>query len=72
MVRGSHFRKTKGFFSLQILRADLLDLDEIQRRHNAPFKYILLAISVFSRYAYVILLRSKRGDEVAKALENHH
>ena len=52
------------------MQADLLTLDEIQRRHNTPYKYILLAISVYSRYAYAIPLRSKRGVEVAQAIES--
>ena len=69
-IRGNHYRKTKAFFPLQILQADLLTLDEIQRRHNTPYKYILLAISVYSRYAYAIPLRSKRGVEVAQAIES--
>ena len=37
--------------------------------HNNPYKYILLSISVTSRYAYCVPLRSKRGDEVTRALE---
>ena len=69
-VYGNHYRKTKAFYPLHILQADLLTLDAIQRRHNKPYKYILLAISVFSRYAYAVPLQSKRGNEVAKALES--
>ena len=67
-VRGNYYRKAKVFFSLHILQAHLLTLNEIQRRYNSPYKYILLAISVFSCYAYAVPLRSKRGDEVATAL----
>ena len=52
------------------MQADLLTLDEIQRRHNTPYKYILVAISVLSRYAHAIPLRSKRVVEVAPALES--
>ena len=68
-TRGSHYLKTKAFYPRHILQADLLTLDAIQRRQNKPYKYILLAISVFSRYSYAVPLRSKRGNEVAKALE---
>ena len=53
-----------------MLQADLLTLDPIQKRHNKPQKYILLAISVFSRYAYSVPFQSKRGNEVAKAVES--
>ena len=52
------------------MQVDLLTVDEIQRRQNTPYKYILLIISVFSRYAYFVLLRTKRVIEVAKAIEN--
>jgi hypothetical protein len=52
------------------MQADLLTLDEIQRRHNTPYKYILLAISVYSRYVYAIPLRIKRGAEVSQAIES--
>jgi hypothetical protein len=52
------------------MQADLLTLDEIQRRPNTPYKYILLAISVYSRYIYVIPMRTKRGVEIAHAIES--
>jgi hypothetical protein len=52
------------------MQTDLLTLDEIQWRHNTPYKYILVAISVFSHFAYAIPLRSKRDVEVAQALES--
>ena len=51
---------------MYIFQADLLTLDKIQRRYNSSYKYILLCIY----YAYVILLRSQRGDEVDRALES--
>jgi len=54
---------------LLILQAVQLPPDEFQRRHNNTYKYILLGNSVFSRYLYGVPLRSKRGDEVARALE---
>ena len=69
-LRGKQYRQTKAFFPLHIMQTDLLTLDAVQRRHNAPYKYILVAISVFSRYAYAIPLRSKRGVEVARAIES--
>jgi len=62
--------KLKPFFPLHIIQADLLTLDEIQRRQNTPYKYILLAISVFSHCAHAIPLRTKRGVEVAKDKES--
>ena len=69
-ARGSHYRKNKVFSHCIYYKQSFLTLDEIQRRHNSPYKYILLTISVFSHYAYAIQLHSKRGNEVAKALES--
>ena len=68
-LRTNQYRKTKAFYPLQIMQADLMTLDEWQRQNNKPYKYILFAISIFSRYSYAILLKSKRGEEIAIALE---
>ncbi|XP_065564460.1 alpha-1A adrenergic receptor-like isoform X1 [Artemia franciscana] len=48
----------------------ILPLHKIHRCHNESCKYILLAVSIFTHYAYAIRLRSKRGDEVSKSLES--
>ena len=69
-LRSKQYQQTKAFFPLHIMQMDLLTLDAVQRRHNTPYKYILVAISIFSRYAYAIPLRSKRGVEVARAIES--
>jgi hypothetical protein len=69
-TKGRDYRKPKAFYPWHIFQADPLTLDAIQRPHNKPFKYILLAISVFSWSAYAVPLQSKRGNEVAKALES--
>ena len=55
---------------MHIIQEDLLTLDELQRLHNTHYKYILLAFSVFSHYKYAIPLRTKRGVEVANAIES--
>ena len=68
--RGNHYRKIKAFYSLHILQTDLLTLGEIQRHYNSSYQYILIAISVFIGYAYAVTLRSKRGDDAARALES--
>jgi len=57
------------------MQAYLITLDEIQRRHNSPYKYIPLSISVFSPayaigIAFAIAFWKKRGFEVAKAIES--
>ena len=55
---------------MEILHTYHLTLNEVHRLRNSPYKYNLLAICIFSRYAYTVPLRSKRGDLVYKALES--
>ena len=42
----------------------------ILKCHNNPYKYILLAISAFSRYSYAIPMHSKRCEEITRTLES--
>lgn len=47
---------------------DLIDMQKYSRE-NGGYRYILLAIDVFSRQAYAQPLKSKQGKDVAEALE---
>lgn len=47
---------------------DLVDMQKYSRENNG-FRYILLAMDVFSRQAYAQPLKSKQGKDVAEALE---
>lgn len=49
------------------LQVDLIDVSNI-RTKNKNFRFLLTAIDVFSRKAFVIPIKSKRGDEVVSAL----
>lgn len=68
-IKGSQYRKTFAYGPLDIAQADLLVLDKLHVKHNKPFRYILLVVSIFSRYAIGLPLKSKTGSEVAKALD---
>lgn len=68
-IKGPQYRKTFSYGPLDIAQADLLVLDKLHVKHNKPFRYILIVVSIFSRYANAIPLKSKTGAEVAKALD---
>jgi IS30 family transposase len=44
-------------------QADLVDMQKFEKNNN-HYKYILTVIDIFSRFAWVKPLKSKRGDEV--------
>lgn len=51
------------------IQADLVEMLPYARQ-NRGFKYILTAINIFSKMAYVRPLKNKTGPEVAKALKS--
>ena len=52
-----------------LFQADLVDMQPYSRE-NKGYKYLLTHIDVFSKFATAVPLKSKRGDEVAKAYES--
>eukprot|EP00732_Lithocolla_globosa_P000005 Lithocolla_globosa_v1_NODE_1_length_16663_cov_42.954359.p5 type:complete len:364 gc:universal NODE_1_length_16663_cov_42.954359:10846-9755(-) len=48
-------------------QADLVDLSRY-KKENKGYRYLLTIIDVFSKYAWVVSLKSKTGEETAKAL----
>ena len=50
-------------------QADLADMIRI-KRYNGGHQYILTVIDIFSRYAWARPLKTKRGEEVAKAFKS--
>ena len=53
----------------QIWTADLVDMQRYASV-NKGYKYILVVLDVFSRYAFARPLKTKSGVNTAKALEN--
>lgn len=49
-------------------QADLADMQNIAK-HNDGYRYLLTVIDVLSRYAWAVPIKSKRGDEVIRALK---
>ena len=50
-------------------QADLAEMQDIAQK-NSGYRYILTVIDIFSRYAWARPLKSKRGEDVAKAFRN--
>ena len=48
---------------------DLADLSNISK-HNNNFKYLLFCIDIFTKYLFVVPIKSKHGINVATALES--
>ena len=62
------YRKTMASYAYQQFQADLVDMQKFAV-YNDNFNYILTVIDVFSRYAWVLPLKSKRGEDVRDLFE---
>lgn len=50
------------------LQGDLVEMIPYARE-NKGYKYILTVINIFSKFGFAVPFKSKRGEEVARALE---
>lgn len=48
---------------------DLIDMQKLSKT-NKNYKYILAIIDIFSKFAYALPVKSKKGDEIALSLDN--
>jgi transposase InsO family protein len=65
-----HFprRKTYAKGIGDLFQADLVDMQSLSR-HNDGFRYILTCIDVFSKRAFAVALKDKRGSSIVGAFE---
>ena len=49
-------------------QADLVDVQNLSR-YNKGYKYLLKCIDIFSKYAWVVPLKTKQGQELVKAFQ---
>ena len=49
-------------------QADLVDLQNLSR-YNKGYKYLLTCIDIFSKYAFVLPLKTKQGQELVQAFQ---
>ena len=64
------FKKRKGYSSFRddIWGADLADMQSLTK-YNKGIKYLLCAIDLFSKYAWVIPIKDKKGTSIVNAFK---
>ena len=64
------FKKWKVYLSFKdnIWAADLADLQLITK-FNKPIKFLLYVINIFSKYAWVVPLKDKKGTTIVNAFQ---
>ena len=62
-------RKVYSSFKENIWGADLADMQLISK-YNKGIRYLLCTIDLFSKYAFVALLKNKKGTTIVNAFQN--
>ena len=68
IIRKSKKRKVYSSFRDIIWGVDLADMQSLSR-HNKGIKYSLCAIDLFSKYAWIIPLKDKKGTNIVNAFK---
>ena len=68
IIRKFKKRKVYSSFKDNIWGADLADMQSLSRC-NKGFKYLLCAIDLFSKYAWVISIKDKKGTSIVNAFK---
>ena len=66
VIKKFNKRKVYSQFKDNIWGVDLADMQSLSRK-NKGIKYLLCAIDLYSKYAFVILLKDKKGISIANA-----
>ena len=66
IIRKFNKRKVYSQFKDNIWEVDLADMQSLSRK-NKGIKYLLCAIDLFSKYAFVIPLKDKKGISIVNA-----
>ena len=66
IIRKFNKRKVYSQFKVNIWGVDLADMQSLSRK-NKGTKYLLCAIDLYSKYAFVIPLKDKKGISIANA-----
>ena len=61
-------RKAYSLFRDNIWRADLADMQSLSR-YNKGIRHLLCAIDLFSKYAWVIPIKDKKGTSIVNAFK---
>ena len=62
-------RKVHSFVKDNIWDVDLADMQLISK-HNNGIRYLLCVIDLFSKYAWVVSLRYKKGGSIVNAFQS--
>ena len=64
------YRSVLTYYPNDIWSADLVEMNsEGMKEQNDDYKYILVVIDIYSRYAFTRKLKSKTGAETAEAFK---
>ena len=61
-------RKVYSFFRDNIWGVDLADMQSLSK-YNKGIKYLLCTIDLFSKYAWVIPIKDKKGTSIVNAFK---
>ena len=70
ITRKFNKRKVQSPFINNIWGADLADMQLISK-FNKGFRFLLCVIHIYSKYAWVILLKDKKGTTITNAFEKN-
>ena len=68
IIRKFNIRKVYSQFKDNIWGVDLADMQSLSRK-NKGIKYLLCAIDLYSKYAFVIPLKDKKGISIVNAFD---
>ena len=68
IIRKFKKRKIYSSFTVNIWGVDLADMQS-RRKYNKGNKYLLCAIDLFSKYAWVIPIKDKKGTSIVNTIE---
>ena len=69
IIRKFEKRKVHAAFKDNIWSADLADM-QLLSRYNKGIRFLLCVIDIFSKYAWVVPLKDKKGISIVKAFQN--
>ena len=69
IIRKFEKRKVHAAFKDNIWGADLADM-QLLSRYNKGIRFLLCVIDIFSKYAWVVPLKDKRGISIVKAFQS--
>ena len=68
IIRNFKKQKVKSVFRDNIWGVDLADMQSLSK-YNKGIKYLLCAIDLFSKYAWVIPIKDKKGTSIVNAFK---